>query len=425
MSFRARLAVALGTLAAIASAAVAMVGYQATRTQLLREVDASLGRAARQLDGPAGRAARELCEGGRSGRDPQPERALRVAGTLPGLSVRCLTPAGTVAAQIGEFGRPDRRVVVDLGRGTRIELGRSTEEVERVLTSLRSRYLLLVGLVGLSAAAIGWAIAWQVTRPVRALTRITEQIATEGTLNLEVPTAGDDEVGRLARSFASMLDALRRSRDQQQQLVQDAGHELRTPLTSLRTNVDTLRRHPDLTGEPRERLLADLDSELRELSSLTEELVGLAADPSIDEPESGLDLAELARRCVDRARRRTGRNVLLEAVPSPMTGRPRQLQRLIDNLIDNALKFSPSDTPIEVTVTPGRLEVRDHGPGIAESDLPHVFDRFYRSTAARSTPGSGLGLSIVAEIAARHGGTVEASNAAGGGAQFAVWLPSG
>jgi two-component system sensor histidine kinase MprB len=424
MSLRARLAVALGILAAVAAAAVAVVGYQATRTQLLREVDASLGRAVQQLEGPAGRAAREFCDVDRGRRDQRPGRSPRLGENLPGLSIRCLTPAGTVVAQIGEFEDADRRVVVvDLGQGIRVELGRSTAEIERVLASLRSRYLILVGLVGLTAAAIGWAIAWQVTRPVRALTALTEQIATDGTLDREVPTTGDDEVGRLARSFASMLDALRRSRDQQQRLVQDAGHELRTPLTSLRANIDTLRRHPDLAGESRDRLLADLDSELRELSSLTEELVGLAADPSVDEPESGLDLAELARRCVDRARRRSGREILLEGFPSPMIGRARQLQRLIDNLVDNALKFSPPGTPVEVSVAPGRLEVRDHGPGIAEEDLPHLFERFYRSTAARSAPGSGLGLSIVAEIAARHGARVEAANAPDGGARLTVTFP--
>lgn len=422
MSLRARLAIALGALAAVAAMSVAVIGYRTTRTQLMNELDASLDRAVRQLREPSGRVVRQVCGISRN----QPiDREAGLARGLEDVSIRCVSADGSVIRQFGVPGSPGARVVaIEFASGGRVEIGRSTDEMERVLASLRSRYLALVGLVAVAAAGVGWWIAWQFARPVTTLTDITERIAADGSLDLEVPTSGSDEVGRLARSFSSMLDALRRSRDQQQRLVQDAGHELRTPLTSLRANVDTLRRHPDLAGESRDRLLADLDSELRELSSLTDELVGLAADPSVDEPESSLDLAELARRCVNRAHRRSGREITLDAVQSPMNGRPRQLQRLIDNLIDNALKFSPPDAPVEVTVTPGRLVVRDHGPGIAPEDLPHLFDRFYRSTFARSAPGSGLGLSIVADIAKRHGGTVEAANAPGGGASFTAWLPT-
>ncbi len=220
-----------------------------------------------------------------------------------------------------------------------------------------------------------------------------------------------------------MLDALNRSRTQQQRLVQDAGHELRTPLTSLRANIDTLRRHPDLVGEPRRHLLDDLDSELRELSGLVDELVALAVDRYDDEAERRVAVDELAARAADRAERRTGRTVTVDAEPAPIEARPGQLLRAISNLVDNAAKFSPDGTPIEIVVRPGRLDVRDHGPGIAERDLPHVFDRFYRAVDVRSLPGSGLGLAIVREAARAVGGEARVANAPDGGAVFTIDFP--
>jgi two-component system sensor histidine kinase MprB len=118
--------------------------------------------------------------------------------------------------------------------------------------------------------------------------------------------------------------------------------------------------------------------------------------------------------------------VVVDATPTPIVGQPRQLARMVDNLLENAAKFSPDDTSIELAVHPGLLAVRDHGPGFATEDLPHVFERFYRSVDARSTPGSGLGLSIVADIAVRHGGVATATNLPDGGAGIVVrFTPAG
>src|SRR5262249_17982510 len=154
------------------------------------------------------------------------------------------------------------------------------------------------------------------------------------------------------------------------------GHELRTPLTSLRTNVDVLRRHPELDPATRDRILSDVNSELRELSELTNELVALATEEADDEPEQSVDLVALARRAAARAERRRPPGVVVEtdpAVPRGL-GRPRQLLRVLDNLLDNAAKFDQSTEPIVVSVGPGRVSVRDHGPGIAPADVQHVFD---------------------------------------------------
>ena len=457
MSLRFRLAFSLALLAAFAALTVAITGYQATADRLDSELRDSLSGTGKRLSDPDGVYASQLCaavSGFNEGRETLPrggtDAGSNLANDLPGATVQCLTSAGTSIVAADDDGRPElpidqtdrdlasgskapavriRSTQTDDGkdimlmtvatpRGGAVQVARSIEENERVLRSLRIRYLILVGSVTAAAAAVGWVIALRITRPVLALTDVAETIAADGRLDLDVPTTGRDEVGRLSRAFESMLDALRHSRDQQQRLVQDAGHELRTPLTSLRTNIDTLRRHPEIGGDQRDRLLGDLDTELRELTTLTNELVGLAGDAGVNDPEEYFDLADLAQRSVDRAGRRNDHTFEVTRSPAPMVGQPGQLQRLIDNLLENAAKFSPDGTVIEVAVEPGRLVVRDHGPGISPKDLPHVFERFYRSTEARSAPGSGLGLSIVEDIARRHHGQVVASNDDGGGAVF-------
>ena len=316
-----------------------------------------------------------------------------------------------------------RVVTVALPGGGEVRIARSLADTNHALSSIRTLAVLVgVGVIALAAAA-GWLIARRTARPVQRLTTAAESVASTGGLEMDLPSGGRDEVGRLSRAFGSMLDALRRSRDQQQRLVQDAGHELRTPLTSLRANIDTLRRHPELAGEPRQRLLDDLHSELGELSSLVNELVALAADRYDNEPEQVVSLPALAEQAARRTERRSGHPVSVDAEPASTRARPAELTRAIGNLLDNAAKFSPAGAPIAVTVRPGRVEVRDHGPGLAPEDLPFVFDRFYRAVGVRSLPGSGLGLSIVRDAAEAAGGDVTAANAPDGGAVFTLRLP--
>jgi two-component system sensor histidine kinase MprB len=204
--------------------------------------------------------------------------------------------------------------------------------------------------------------------------------------------------------------------------VQDAGHELRTPLTSLRTNVYALRRSDQLSPEERARTLDDLEGEAEELTRLINEVVELAADERGDEPVVELRLDELVQRVAARAAQRSGRQVQVSAEGTVVVGRPVALERAVGNLVGNAVKFDPTG-PIEVRCAAGTVEVADRGPGIDDADLPHVFDRFYRATAARSRPGSGLGLAIVADVVTRHGGRVRARNRDGGGAVVGFSLP--
>ena len=213
-----------------------------------------------------------------------------------------------------------------------------------------------------------------------------------------------------------MLGALHESRLQQRQLVADASHELRTPLTSLRTNIEFLMRADDLPDGERRDLLRDVRSELEELTKIVQELVELASEqrPDVQSFED-VRLDQLAASVVERAGRRSSISVNLHATPTLVVGNYGLLERAAGNLVDNALKWSAADAPIDVSVADGMFTVRDRGPGISDADRPHVFDRFYRADAARGKPGSGLGLAIVKQIIDAHGGRVWIEPAAGGG----------
>jgi two-component system sensor histidine kinase MprB len=287
-----------------------------------------------------------------------------------------------------------------------------------------------VGLIGIAmAAAAGFAIGRAALRPVEELSDATEYIARTGDLR-SLPVRGDDELAQLTRNFNTMLEALARSQEHQKRLVADAGHELRTPLTSMRTNLDLLAQvmaSPDdnrLPAEERVALMNDVRAQMEELSVLIADLVELSRDEQPSHSIERLDLRDVIERASERVQRRApGVTYDLRLSPWYLDGDPASLERLVTNLMDNAAKFSPEGGTVTVTLADGLLQVADQGPGIAEEDLTHVFERFYRSPEARATPGSGLGLAIVRQIAENHGGRVAAARAPGGGALLGVWLP--
>jgi two-component system sensor histidine kinase MprB len=307
-------------------------------------------------------------------------------------------------------------------------LAQSLSPQETVLKRLGA-VMLLFGLAGvIGAAAAGWGVARNGLRPVRRLTSAVEQIARTEDLT-PLPVEGDDEIARLATAFNAMLVALSASRDRQRRLVADAGHELRTPLTSLRTNLDLLTQ-ADTTGglptEQREELLGDVRAQLEELSTLVGDLVELARDEPLTHVVETFDLAEVVDRAVGRVRLRAPRTQLdVVTLPWWVVGETGAVERAVTNLLDNAAKWSPAGSTVTVRLANGVLTVDDEGPGIDPADLPHVFERFYRSRESRSMPGSGLGLAIVHQVVSRHAGAVQAGRAPSGGARFTLWLPGG
>jgi two-component system sensor histidine kinase MprB len=327
-------------------------------------------------------------------------------------------------------------------------------EVDSTLMHLRL-VLALVCLGGIAlAAALGLLVSRAALVPVRRLTGAAERVARTQDLGHRIQAGEEDELGRLAGSFNTMLAALERSRLAQRQLVSDASHELRTPLTSVQANLDALALGAELPAPERARILAAAQAQMRELTVLVGDLVDLSKTEvqEVEVEDIRLDLA--AAGAIERARLHAPEcNFLLHAEPCLVRAAPARLDRAIANLLDNACKWNPSTgptgdpagdpiemhgrardpieacagragDPVEVHVRGGVLEVRDHGPGIAAEDLPRVFDRFYRAPRARARPGSGLGLAIVRQMAEAHGGAVHAANDPGGGARLTLELPA-
>ena len=286
--------------------------------------------------------------------------------------------------------------------------------------------LLLAGIFAtLGAWILGWLIAGRIAKPIRKLSAVAAEVATSRDLSIAVPVDGSGEVSDLGRSFSLMMTALSTSLEQQQRLVSDASHELRTPLTALRTNIESLELFDAIPEADRREMIRDIRLEVEELSTLTAELVDLATDQMQSAEQIGtVDLLALTRDVAQRARRRSGRTIeVTDGGGNSIDGFSNQLLRAVSNLVDNAIKYSPAGSSIEISVDGGSVRVRDHGPGIAEKDLPHIFERVYRSIDARTAPGSGLGLAIVADAVNRHQGTVFAANAPDGGAIVGFDLP--
>ena len=344
-------------------------------------------------------------------------------GTVPSVDRLERSRRGPVVETVSVEGRSLRLMTVRAADGVFVQVARPLHEVENAIKDLRRQVLLFGSLAVAAAAAGAWFLAGRTVRPIVRLTETAEQVAETGDVDLPVEGSEAGEVGRLARSFRTMLAALSASRRQQHRLVMDAGHELRTPLTSLRTNVDLMRRSDELPAEERAAVLDDVDAELGELTDLVTELVDLSADIQADEQLQLIDLAEVVEPVVQRARRRSGRGIVVRVERGvPVEGRPEALARAVRNLVDNAVKFS-ADGPIEVVVDGGTVTVHDAGPGVPESERSRIFERFYRMESDRDRPGSGLGLAIVRQVAEVHGGEVRAARSPLGGAAIGLQIP--
>jgi two-component system, OmpR family, sensor histidine kinase MprB len=441
VSFRRRIAFTAAAAVAVAVALGSLVAYFVVRDTLRGQIDAS-------LKGPA-------AELGASFNAEVPPGAVPETQPLqgPAVFIQRIERGGDrifgTAGETARLGDPDEvQAVADGTRspffgdtevngvhvryftqrapnGTAVQVARSMTEVDSALSKLRLG-LGLVSIAGIALAAfLGRLATRHAVRPVTNLTETAEHVARTRDLSRRIDTAGGDELARLAASFNTMLQALDESQRAQRQLVADASHELRTPLTSLRTNLEVLGSRRELPEADRERLRRDLVAQLEELGELVGDLVELARDGEAPgDPPEPVRLDELVAAAVERACRHTPTvHFATELEPCVVAGERARLDRAVANLLDNAAKWSPPGGRIEVRLSDGELTVRDHGPGIDPDDLPHVFDRFYRATAARGRAGSGLGLAIVRQVAERRRGSVRAEAAPGGGALLRLTLP--
>jgi two-component system, OmpR family, sensor histidine kinase MprB len=441
VSFRRRITLTAAVAVAIAVTIGSGVAYLVVRDTLLGQIDASLQANAAGADvGLLGRARVAPRELPRSDSLEAPDVFTQIIEggqtvVAPGEKAQPLGDEKVLQAvaegkreaffsNVEVDGEPVRVYTELIGPGIVSQSARSLSEVRSALSDLRLG-LSVVAVAGIALAALLGRLATRhAVRPVTELTEAAEHVARTRDLSRRIAGRGGDELERLATSFNTMLEALDESREAQRQLVADASHELRTPLTSLRTNLEVLGARRELPAGDRERLRADLVAQLEELTDLVGDLVELAREESSGEPPETLRFDRLVASAVERAERHAPGVTFTTALePTLVTGERGRLDRAVVNVLDNAGKWSPPDEAIEVRLRDGELTVRDHGPGIAAEDLPHVFDRFYRAPAARGHTGSGLGLAIVRAVAERHGGEVTAESAPDGGTLVRLVLP--
>jgi two-component system sensor histidine kinase MprB len=440
MSLRARLAT--GTVALLACAIVAgfLAAYLVVRHELNAQVDTSLRDRAASIvlrGNPPRRGLPRLPRVtavpiGSLGGYIQFVRSTGETSLVPGERVR-LPVAGAPAVARGQHGAFFRDVHVagthlriyttSAGKGTAVQVARSLGDVDHTLGWIRILFVAISAIAIGASAALAVLVARATLRPVARLTADVERIAATRDLRAGTDESRSDELGRLARAFNTMLRALGDSLAAQRQLVADASHELRTPLTTARTSLESLQLHPEMTTADQARSIGVAIDELKEMTQLIEELVQLAQGDARASEQRPTRLDLVAAETIAVTARRTGREIRAELQPSTVLAAPEDLARAISNLLDNAVKWSPPGEAIEVSVSNGTCRVRDHGPGVAATDIPHVFDRFYRAAAARTLPGSGLGLAIVRQIAEGNAGTATAERAEDGGSIFTIRLP--
>ncbi len=460
MSLRSRLAILFGLVALMVSALVGGFSYRTTSAELSDSIDRFLetrvtdtGRAlndnaANQNNGNQNNGGPGRVRPNRQGRffDGQPvaddDSIIQV--TVGGNSFRSSpvelpTPAGMssldeVPQRRATFeaieidGESFRMASLRFDGGAVVQVARSTSENEMLRSALVGRFAVIAAFVALLAAGLGWLIASRTTAPLRRLTAVASGVAATQDFDTDLGVAAkdaerDDEIGRLAAGFRSMLSSLQSSRQQQHRLIHDAGHELRTPLTSLRMNVAMLERAGDLPADQRNEILGAIRSELVELGDLFDEMIDLATHQrDVDFHPMPVDLDQVVRTVAKRWDRRSDRTIVVDSASSIVEGDLAMLERAVNNLIDNADKFSPARTRIDIVARDGFVSVRDAGPGIPVAEREFVFGRFHRSDSTRSMPGSGLGLSIVAQIVELHGGEVWATESPAGGADVGFAL---
>ena len=423
-SFRQRVALLTALAIALTVAASAAAVWVIAKHELYDQLDSTLdGQVYAALHGQGLFGGGSLTEvvrpdGSTSGGIPVTARTLAVAqhgGAVYYENTTVPTRSGRT---------PIREVVYPLPSNGALVSIQALDPTLHALSRIRFWILLIGGLGVLVAAALAAGVATLALRPVRQLTAAAETVAATGDLSERVDVGStDDELGRLAARFNSMLAALEESVGRQRRLVADASHELRTPLTAARANVDLVREGKMPPDEER-HALDDAASELDSLTTLVSDLVELSRGEERKLRVEEVQLDDLVASAVEREKSRAPERTFITSLsPTVVNVDAVLVERAVLNLLDNAVKYSPDGAPIEVTVRDGEVVVQDHGPGIAEEDLPRVFDRFYRAAAARAKPGSGLGLAIVREAAEAHGGraSVESSPA---GARFRLSLPA-
>jgi two-component system, OmpR family, sensor histidine kinase MprB len=440
VSFRLRVTLFIAAAVAIAAIGASVAMYLVVQDQLINQVDQNLQAAtAGPIRGPGGPFRRSSGDQMVSNRPEVFGQIINASGTVVqgdgGYSIPALVTAEVKDVAAGNA--PEFRATATASDGSRVRIyvkpiqGGAIEVVQELVlvdAALAQTRLLLIAFAAgaiLLATFLGALIGRAALAPVKRLTATVEEVTKTRDLSRRVAAQGRDELSRLGTSFDAMLGQLETSLRSQRQLVADASHELRTPLTSLRTNLELLERGQPTDPVERQQLLGDLVSQIERLTTLVGDLIEVARDEETPMPFEELRLDEVVQEVVDDVSFRYPKvRFNVTSSPSSIKGVKVRVARAITNLLDNAAKYSPAGATVDVAVANGEISVRDHGPGVAAEDVTRVFDRFWRSNDARHLPGSGLGLSIVKDVAESHGGsvTLERPIDGGGGARFRLRL---
>jgi two-component system sensor histidine kinase MprB len=444
VTFRTRVITATVAAAAIAVILACFASYFTTRSLLFHSVDESLIQASKQPasphndDRPVGSYSEIVLPSGQT----LPSSNVPVDATIMSVA-KGKSPR--VIRTVTFDGQDYRELIVPLPADSVVNCSTGSTGICQISTTSAQLYvvdvtggitelshlvatLMLVAAAGLLIAlALGFFLARQALHPLEEVTDEIESVATTNDLQYRLQEGDEDELGRLRRVFNRLLQSVDSSQTLQRQLVLDASHELRTPLTSLRTNAQVLSRADELNPVELHQITDDMVTQVDELAALVSDLGELARGERSEGELEVLRLDDSIDECVETARTYARiRDITIEvAVESSLVrARHDRLNRAISNLLTNAVKFTPVGGRIAVRSAHGTVTVADSGPGISEDDRAFVFDRFWRSPSARSLPGSGLGLSIVAQVVAEITGTVSVDrDPALGGARFTIRLP--
>lgn len=441
MTFRTRVIAATVAAAAIAVIVACFASYFTTSSALFHSVDASLIQASQQApnshydDRVTGSYSEIVLPSGQT----YPSSNVHIDATIMAVAKG---KSQQVLRTVTDGSQSYRELIVPLPKNSLVSC---TSGICNVPTTSAQLYivditgevtelshlvstLMLVAAGGLLLAfGLGLFLARQALHPLEEVTNEIETVATTNDLQYRLIEGDEDELGRLRRVFNRLLHSVESSQNLQRQLVVDASHELRTPLTSLRTNAQVLSRAGELSVEELHQITDDMVTQVDELAALVTDLGELARGERSEGPLERLRLDDSVDECVETARtyaRIRDITIDVEMETSFVEARHDRLNRAISNLLTNAVKFSPEGGQIEVRSSEGTVSVADSGPGISDEDRQYVFDRFWRSPSARSLPGSGLGLSIVAQVVDEFHGTVTVDrDPILGGARFTLTFP--
>jgi two-component system sensor histidine kinase PrrB len=455
---------------AAATAAVALVliagGLLTVATFADRERSSLDRELERRAHGPAGRAARpapeagtfEVAPGGPEGGGPGPpdllaesgtfvrvvgdDQVLRAVGDVPaeGLPTRSDPGFATVDAGGGQWRILTIELPVPSGFGSStaplVQFGADAGPLEARIDSMQRRVALISALgIGLTVI-LSSLLAGPALAPLSRLRRSVAGVTTTRDLSRRLP---EDDAGRevdeLAHGVNEMLARLESSSSETERALEatrrfagDVGHEVRTPLTSMRANLDAVRRNPSMPEAERRAILDDVAREQEDLVTVLDALQALArGDAAAALPREPVDMAEVIDSAVEALlRRHPEAHVELSAAEGEhfITGWPEGLRLLVDNLIENAIRHGGARVTVGLARDGGTLllTVADDGPGVPAGERERIFERFTRGAQAGGSPGSGLGLALVAQQAQMQGGDVGVGDSAAGGALFTVRL---